>query len=519
MNFDDLLNFPPLNIGSLNCNSLNLSTVTSRHQRLKVYTITKLKKDFIFLSDIRLKPNDPATKEIEKQFLVNPFCSYNFNWHCLEGKRGVGILSKQSLNVVLQVIAADLDSNWMAAKTTVNGKELILISVYGPNETDAGFFDSLSKFLSDYRNKRIIIAGDWNTTVSCNSLATNIDVLNMATLPNPKNSKMLESIRLKYDLIDPYRIFFPNKRDFTYQPRVAQRTNRSRLDFFLISKNLGVHVQSCDISPTVENSLFDHKSISLSFEKKKCRPGRQIITDTILNHDLLEVLATISAAECYLHHAETVGKEEYIAFKLTQIGEVRSIIRTLCDQENQADTGLNVERIRNRADLLIADINLPAIQEMSLVIDCDLFLEVLVNNIRNDLVSFQSYLCKKQKKVILDLLTELNLRKEEGNFNEVFRVEKSLTDIVDKKAKIEFEKLKNFEVLHMEKITPYFLKLAKSSKPEGQLWDIRDLTKTPFASKSDQENFIVNYYADVFKIPENRVKVRSGDIEKFLGDD
>jgi len=117
--------------------------------------------------------------------------------------------------------------------------------------------------------------------------------------------------------------------------------------------------------------------------------------------------------------------------------------------------GPNVERIRNRANLLIADINLPAIQEIPLVIDCDLLLEILVNNIRNDLVSFQSYLCKKQKKDILDLLTELNLRKEEGNLKEVLHLEKSLSDIVDKKAKIEFEKLKNFEVLHMEKITPF----------------------------------------------------------------
>ena len=49
-----LLTFPEISISSLNCNSLNMSTFSSVHQKQKIYAITKLKSDFILLSDIRL---------------------------------------------------------------------------------------------------------------------------------------------------------------------------------------------------------------------------------------------------------------------------------------------------------------------------------------------------------------------------------------------------------------------------------------------------------------------------------
>jgi len=138
--FKTITSFPQLSFSALNCNSLNISQITSNHQKLKVYSIAKLNTDIVFLSDIRLKKDDPAVKELEKQFLSNPFCSYNFEWHCLKGKRGVGILHKSSLNLTMQVVGSDVDSNWLAATTNLNGMDLLLVAVYGPNEYNHGFF-------------------------------------------------------------------------------------------------------------------------------------------------------------------------------------------------------------------------------------------------------------------------------------------------------------------------------------------------------------------------------------------
>ena len=88
--------FPGISISTINCNSLNVSTVTSYHQRLKIYGIVQLKTDFIILSDIRLGKSKNTISEINKMFLTNPYCSYNFVHNSTGNSRGVGILIKSS---------------------------------------------------------------------------------------------------------------------------------------------------------------------------------------------------------------------------------------------------------------------------------------------------------------------------------------------------------------------------------------------------------------------------------------
>ncbi len=49
--------FPAVTVASVNCNSLNMSSVGSFNHKLKLYGITSLKSDIIMLSDIRLSNN------------------------------------------------------------------------------------------------------------------------------------------------------------------------------------------------------------------------------------------------------------------------------------------------------------------------------------------------------------------------------------------------------------------------------------------------------------------------------
>ena len=62
--------------------------------------------------------------------------------------------------------------------------------------------------------------------------------------------------------------FYPTKRDFTYIPAILQNTNRSRLDFFCISKTLINKVGNCTIDGALSSTVFDHKGILLDFRKK-----------------------------------------------------------------------------------------------------------------------------------------------------------------------------------------------------------------------------------------------------------
>jgi hypothetical protein len=54
------VSFPCITISALNCNSLNMATVTKHVRLRKFYGICSLKTDIIFVSDIRMC-NDAAT--------------------------------------------------------------------------------------------------------------------------------------------------------------------------------------------------------------------------------------------------------------------------------------------------------------------------------------------------------------------------------------------------------------------------------------------------------------------------
>jgi hypothetical protein len=51
---DDIPEFPQFNIACINCNSLNMATVSKNIRMRKFYGIVSLKTEIIFLSDFRL---------------------------------------------------------------------------------------------------------------------------------------------------------------------------------------------------------------------------------------------------------------------------------------------------------------------------------------------------------------------------------------------------------------------------------------------------------------------------------
>ena len=98
----NLASIPAITFSSINCSSLNMSTLSSSHHKLKLYGITKLKADFIFLSDIRLGSKSLVGNSIailERTFLVNPYCAYTLYANSSRSSRGVGILVKKSLSI------------------------------------------------------------------------------------------------------------------------------------------------------------------------------------------------------------------------------------------------------------------------------------------------------------------------------------------------------------------------------------------------------------------------------------
>ncbi len=80
----------------------------------------------------------------------------------------------------------------------------------------------------------------------------------------------------------------------------------------------------------------------------------------------------------------------------------------------------------------------------------------------------------------------------------------------------EILKMRNFEQLNSEKITPYFLSLAKKCNNSDCLVDICKDDGSPFDTVAEQNAFIRNYYADTYKKLPDTVNEQS--ISNFLGD-
>ena len=95
--------FPRISISAVNCNSLNMSTVTKHTRIRKFYGIASLKTDIIFVSDLRMcnKARVTDSKFISETFAINPHCSYNFHHHSNKNSRGVGILIKKIIKLCL----------------------------------------------------------------------------------------------------------------------------------------------------------------------------------------------------------------------------------------------------------------------------------------------------------------------------------------------------------------------------------------------------------------------------------
>ncbi len=154
----------------------------------------------------------------------------------------------------------------------------------------------------------------------------------MVNVPSSQRSNKIHEICDVLSLTDPYRIFYPNTREFTFTPNGINQNNRSRLDFFLISKDLADSVMDVTIPHCLNSSVFDHKSVTLSFSKSN-NNFSFFSKDNYEYIDKDEFSAGVHAAvvECYLIHSK-IGPDLTLYIKndfLRKIGSVNRILGEL----------------------------------------------------------------------------------------------------------------------------------------------------------------------------------------------
>jgi len=373
---------------------LNVST-TCPKQLKKIKSIVDLNTDIIFLSDLRLNNSD-SVRDIESAFLNATSNKYRLYYNSTKNKRGTGILLKDSLNTSNLNIFKDETENILGINLTIDGHSLNLASIYGPNNDDPIFFRDLSRFLQLYPDSPSIVGGDWNATLSTDNSPDKIDTFGMASPPSIFRSHCISEICDTHSLTDPFRVLYPDLRDFTYRPR-SRNANRSRLDYFLISDALINNIKCCKINPSLTTELFDHKAVKLYINKIESVP-KKFIDNTVLNHPRLQFVIQAAVIDCYLNHAVPAPGLD-IERGLQEVGLFFGLLRDINDIELELELNGNDNLLELRKQGLITELTdrsgtLPdpeTLNNLALSCDDDVFFEVLVGNIKNSILSLQAW--------------------------------------------------------------------------------------------------------------------------------
>jgi hypothetical protein len=133
-------------------------------------------------------------------------------------------------------------------------------------------------------------------------------------------------------------------------------------------------------------------------------------------------------------------------------------------------------------------------------------------SVQNSFYKIKAMSKEKLKKKLARLKSEYV-----ANQDEIFTLEVRLSRIVETELKDELALVRNFEKLNDEKITPYFMALAKQSAPDAILSDIRDTDGREFIDCVDREQYITSYYSQLYK-KQDYQNADMLSIEGFLGD-
>jgi hypothetical protein len=327
----------------------------------------------------------------------------------------------------------------------------------------------------------------------------------MQDVPNIHNSKKIRELCREFNLSDPYRIMYPNRLEYTYVPYGTIRKNRSRLDFFLMSTDIAQRLESCTIKQNTQSKLFDHKAIVIDFNKKKSQSSRPNISNSILRDPNLDFVVALAYYECYAH--ATVNENLRNAAlqriglgfsKVRESGPDPSHIEYMHTNLLDYDT-----RVRLKAEVRVIldeleELNLPA---SPLTVDDNNFLELLMNNVRNEVISYQSFISKTVNLSFKNLTEKIEALKRDyvQNITEISELEAKLREVNEIKINSVLERNKNFDTIHGELVTPFFLKMAKGFQHESSMRDICDSNGNHFPTLKEQKDYIRNHFANSFK--------------------
>ena len=210
---------------------------------------------------------------------------------------------------------------------------------------------------------------------------SNVDIFRMQNIPNKCNRDLLRDMATRFSLFDPTRVLYPEDKLFTYAPFGNLRTNRSRLDFFVISGGLLPCLKNCKPATTVAINLFDHKSVTLCLGAAPL-PGIAKfprLRNSNLDNNYLKYSVLLAAYRCYSFGIKTeinnapLAPGAYIVANIKEqskiIGnkllEVSTMLKVIASRDETPMDSMNISVLYAEISLAFSD--LPPLEQLSLL--------------------------------------------------------------------------------------------------------------------------------------------------------
>ena len=335
------------NVKVLSANCQGLRNHEKRFDVLSYFKETKV--NILCLQDTHLIETDIIT--LKKQWDGDIFLSGSKT-----NSRGVAILLNTNFEYKILETNIDKNGNFLNIVLQLSTFTINLITIYGPNTDNPGFFENFQSLLQNDAADYNIICGDFNLVLN-----PDLDTYNYRHLNNPNSRKAVLKIMKDNDLSDLYRYFHPETKRYTW--RRKNPIKQARLDMFLASSNILDICNNCDIKTSYRS---DHSAVELEIILNKFSCGKGIWK---FNNSLLE-------------------NPEYLA-----------LVNKLIEEEKQkyAVPIYTIEYIRNNYS------------DIQLTIDPDTFLEVLVLRIRGESIKFATHEKQKRSKLESNLINDIKI--------------------------------------------------------------------------------------------------------------
>jgi Reverse transcriptase (RNA-dependent DNA polymerase) len=343
----------------------------------------------------------------------------------------------------------------------------------------------------------------------------------MANVPNHRHTELLLELCNNLHLLDPFRALYPDKKMFTFSPRFVGARNKSRLDFFLISNSFLGSVTDCAIADSLQSSLFDHKAVTLAFSGKKKFQGPYGVCKKIFTDPEISLIVQLAVIETFLIYQDrdpviknrlltTIGTARY---NLREVGLDPHFYKLNLDPNSQAR---RLERIAE----INHSVNSPVfldIPDFPVNIDADVFFDMLVNHVNNEIISYQTGVFRYLSKGKRNIIKKLSTLRNSNNSDEIELLESNLRQISEFEIERALEHHHLFEHLNGEKMSPHFLKLCKGIRPNSNLEEICDNDGNAFPNDLLRSEFIVKFFENIYQVPEDAPVVFENLITTFLG--